>query len=403
VLYEAALVNQGVMASIDILVKDGDRWKAYEVKSGGSLHDTYVEDACLQHWVLSGAGLELADISVVYIDKSYVRHGDLDVQGLFTMSSVLHRALAQADEIGRTVTKLHEIIAAVDVPEISIGPHCFDPYTCSFKGHCWGEMPERTVFDLSKLGQKQWQLYEQGIVRLADIPQSFALNEKQHIEVRAAATGEPHIETAAVREFVGGLEYPVYHLDFETVGPAIPLFDGTSPYEQVPFQYSLHRRDEPGGELQHCAFLGDGKTDPRAALVEQLIADAGMKGHVLSYTPYERTQLNNLIGAVPSRAAELQAIVDRLVDLSDPFRNHDYYTAEMDGRYSIKNVLPALVPDLSYEGLDISEGMAASNAYENLHYETDLVRIAEVRQALLDYCGLDTLAMVKILEVLERV
>lgn len=402
VLYEATFVHRGVMAAMDILVRAGDRWKAYEVKSGTSVKDTYASDAALQHWVLSGAGLDLADISIVHIDTSYVRRGEIDVRGLFAIESVLDFALEQQGEIGREVDRLYEIIDGGEVPEMDIGPHCSDPYDCSFMGHCWKHVPEPSVFDLSRLGRKKWQLYERGIVRLEDIPGDFRLNDCQRIEVRAATTGEPCVDEEAVRAWVGRLEYPLHFLDFETVAPVVPLFDGTSPCRQVPFQYSLHRQTS-GGELAHRAFLGDGRSDPRPALVDQLLREVGPDGDILSYTAYEKTQLNNLIEAVPARAVELRAVIDRLVDMSRLFADHLYYTAAMNGSYSIKAVLPALVPDLTYDGLPIADGLAAAGAYEALHYETDPERIEAVRNALLDYCGVDTLAMVRILEVLEAV
>jgi len=403
VLYEATLVHRGVMAALDILVRDGDRWKAYEVKSGSSVKEVYAADAALQHWVLNGAGLDLADISIVHIDTSYVRRGEIDVRGLFAVESVLDHALARQGEIGGEVERLYAIIDGETVPEVPIGPHCSNPYDCSFIGHCWQHVPSPSVFDLSRLGQKKWDLYARGIVRLEDVPDDFRLNHLQRVEVRSAVTGDPHVDEDSVRDFVLRLEHPLYFLDFETVAPAVPLFDGTRPYQAVPFQYSLHRRDARGAELAHSAFLGDGRTDPRPALVEQLLSDVGPEGDILAYTHYERTQLNALIEAVPERAVELQALVDRLVDLSQPFAEHSYYVPAMKGSYSIKAVLPALVPDLSYDGMPIADGQAAAGAYEALHYETDPARIEAARKALLEYCGLDTLAMVRILEVLEGV
>ena len=401
VIYEAAVVHEGVFAAMDILVRDGNRWKAYEVKSGTSVKENYANDAALQYWVLTGAGVDLSDISIVHINTGYVRQGALDLHKLFAIESVLDHARARLDEIGGDVQRLFEIIAGKVVPDVSVGRHCEDPYTCSFMGHCWGEQPERSVFELSS--GKAWKLHDLGISRLDDIPSDFDLNSKQRMQVNAAITGEPHIDIGAVRDFVASLQYPLYFLDFETLGPAIPLFDGASPYKHMPFQYSLHRRDEPGGELHHTAFLGDGENDPASALVEQLLSDIGPEGDVLVYTSYEKTQLNKLADFLPERASELDDLISRLVDLARPFSQRAYYTADMAGRYTIKKVLPALVPGMSYDGMDIADGMTASNAYEGLHYNDDPQIVEQTRKALLDYCELDTLAMVKILEVLEGV
>ncbi|HUT79045.1 MAG TPA: DUF2779 domain-containing protein [Polyangia bacterium] len=403
VIYEAAFVHDGVLAAMDILVQAGDRFRVYEVKSGTSVKDTYAKDAALQHWVLRGAGLDLVDISVVHIDNTYVRQGDIDVHRLFAVKSVLEHAQARYEEIGREVARLMAVVSREAAPEIPIGPHCSEPYDCSFTGHCWKGFPEHSVFDLSRMGKLAWILVERGITRAADIPDDIDLSDKQRIEVRAAATGEPHVDHEKVRAFLKQTEGPLHFLDFETVMSAVPLFDGTKPYQALPFQYSLHFRAERGAPLSHEAFLGDGRNDPRAALVEKLLHDTRAEGHIVVYSSYEKRILNELAVAFPDRAAELKERNRRLLDLCVPFREHALYTADMNGSFSIKKVLPALVPDLSYDGLPIAEGQAASAAYESLHTELDLVKITEIRKALLDYCGLDTMAMVRLLEAMEGV
>jgi len=403
VLYEAAFVHEDVLAAVDLLVRDGARWRLIEVKSGTSISEAYAQDAALQHWVLRGAGLDLADVSIAHIDTSYVRRGAVDVNKLFAFGSVLELAMARLDDIGREVARLKEALARNGAPEVAIGPHCSAPYDCSFQGLCWEGFPEHSVFDVSYLGAKAWKLFDRGIKRAADIPDDFPLKRNQQIEVRCARTGEPHVDRDAVRTFVKTTEGPLYFLDFETCSPAVPLYDGTRPYQAIPFQYSLHCRRARGAAIEHKAFLGDGRTDPRAALAEQLLEDTRAEGRIVMYSGYERRILNELAEAFPERAAELAERNECLLDLSVPFRDHAYYTVEMDGKYSIKKVLPALVPGLSYGDMEIAEGRDAGRAYASLHTETDLEKIAWIRKALLDYCGLDTLAMVKLLEVLEGV
>jgi hypothetical protein len=403
VLYEAAVVHEGVLVAVDILVRDGTGWKGYEVKSGTSAKEVYQTDAALQHWVLAGSGLEMHDMSIVHIDTSYVRSGDVDVHRLFAIVSVIEQARARMDEIGRQVATFKDVLARGTVPEVAIGPHCSSPYECSFTGHCWAHVPRPSVFDIGSIGEKAWQLFNSGVVRIEDVPAEFPLWESQRIEVQAAITGQPHVDAQVVRQFLESLRYPVLFLDFETVNPPVPLFDGTRPFQQFPFQYSLHRRNVPGGPLTHTAFLGDGRIDPRPALVEQLLADTAGEGSILMYSSFEKTQLNGLTEALPARADEIRSRIARLVDLNTVFRGRHYYCAAMKGSSSIKSVLPALVPEMSYAGMEIAEGMVASNAYASLATQTDLMEIARIRKALLDYCGLDTMAMVRLLEVLEGV
>jgi len=403
VLYEAAFVHKGVLAAVDILVRDGGRWRAYEVKSGASVKETYAEDAALQHWVLRGAGLDLTDVSVVHIDTSYVRSGAIDPRGLFAVASVHDFARDRSEAIGAEVARLEAVLAMDAVPDVAIGPHCSAPYPCSFHGHCWAHVPERSVFSLGRGGRKAWELWDRGVRTLAEIPDDFELNAAQRIEVACARTGKPHIDAKAVRGFLEPLGGELLFLDFETVGPAVPLFEGTRPFQAIPFQYSLHRRAARGGAFTHSAFLGDGRTDPREALVEQLLADTRGQAPILMYSPYERRVLGELSAAFPRRAKEIRNRMARLVDLITPFRRRAFYTPAMNGSSSIKKVLPAVAPELAYGDLDIADGSAANAAYESLHYDRDPARRERVRLALLDYCERDTLAMVKVLEALEAV
>jgi predicted RecB family nuclease len=403
VLYEPAFEHDGVFAAVDMMVRDGGRWRAFEVKSGTSVKDVYATDAAVQHWVLASAGIDVADFSIAHIDNTYVRRGDVEVHKLFEIESVIDQAKERYDEIGQEVERLKAVLARRVAPEVSIGPHCSSPYTCSFHGHCWEHVPERSVFALSRIGRKAWELYERGVVAISDLPDDCPLNAAQRIEAACARSGVPFIDRKAVRGFAEALAGPLLFLDFETVGPAVPLFDGTRPYQAVPFQYSLHRREARGAAVTHAAFLGDGTTDPRPELVEQLLADTAGDAPILMYSAYERRVINELAAAFPKRARVLRQRASRLVDLSAPFRGHSYWTAEMGGSYSIKSVLPALAPEMSYDGMEIADGGAASRAYESLHYDQDPARVAQLRAALLDYCRLDTLAMVKVLEVLEGV
>ena len=150
---------------------------------------------------------------------------------------------------------------------MDIGPHCSDPYECSFTGYCWKNVPEYSVFNISRIGDKAWDLHSRGVLTLKDIPRDYPLNAKQWLEVECERTKKPHIDADAVKEFVDDLEYPLYYFDFETFNPVIPLFEGTSPYQVIPFQYSLHCQDKKGGALEHMAYLGDGKNDPTAPLM----------------------------------------------------------------------------------------------------------------------------------------
>jgi len=230
------------------------------------------------------------------------------------------------------------------------------------------------------------------------------LNPNQVLQVKSELSRSSHIEIDEVRNFASGLNYPLYFLDFETIGPAVPIYDGSRPYQQLVFQYSLHLQETSSSELHHREYLADPTEDPRIGFIEQLIQDCGGNGDILVYNiGFEKGKLKDLIEVFPEYSNELRGIVNRLKDLMTPFQQKWYYTPEMKGSYSIKSVLPALVPELSYNDLEIKEGSTASNTFLSMVNGTFEGDLQVARKQLLEYCKLDTYAMVKILEVLQNI
>ena len=193
-------------------------------------------------------------------------------------------------------------------------------------------------------------------------------------------------------------------MDFETFQPAVPLFDNSKPYQQIPFQYSIHFKESKKSQLKHFEFLAEQGADPRKKFIEGLLRDTKNPGDIIVYNKtFEITRLKEIARDFPEYADEIEKRINRVKDLMIPFQKKYYYAPEMQGSYSIKYVLPALVPELSYDKLEINEGGLASIAYESLQMESDLMRIADIKQQLLEYCKLDTLAMVNILVKLELI
>jgi len=406
IIYEATFLYDDVLAALDILVNDEDGWKAYEVKSSTKVSDTYVKDAAIQYYTIKNSGIDLKDISIVYINNQYVKNGEIDINELFMVESVYDQVLEFLPRIPNEVRRLKDVIESPDIPSVDIGPHCSDPYDCDFKGTCWKHIPEYSVFDISRLNKdKKFDLYKQGIISLNQIDLGQTdLNPNQVLQVQSELSGSVHIDLNEIRNFTNGLNYPLYFLDFETIGPAIPIYNGSRPYEQLVFQYSLHIRETPTSEIEHREYLADPTEDPRVGFIEQLIQDCDSKGDILVYNiGFERGKINGLIEAFPQYILELSGIVDRLKDLMTPFQQKWYYTPEMKGSYSIKSVLPALIPELSYNDLEIKDGGTASNTFLSIVNGTFQGDLQVARKQLLEYCKLDTYAMVKILEKLTQI
>ena len=401
-MYEATFSNQDVFVKVDILHKGSRGWEIYEVKAGTKLDPVYVDDAALQYYVLTGAGIKVNKVFITHINTEYVRKGALDVQKLFTSENITKQVKEKQPFVIEQLKKQRRMLNG-KLPKIDIGPHCSDPYECDFSEHCWQHIPENSVFDLRGHGIDPFDLYAQGIIKQKDIPLDL-LNAKQRQQVVATIKKDDTFDEKKVKAFIETLSYPLYFLDFETFMSAIPLYDGVKPYQSVPFQYSLHYQNKHKDKLYHTEFLAQPGIDPRIPLLEKLLADIPKDVCILTYNmAFEKKVLTELATQFPKHKKIIGKWIDNIRDLMVPFRQRDVYFWKFKGSYSIKKVLPALVPQLSYEGLEIADGSAAMNAYQQMCVAKDNhEELSQIRKNLLAYCKLDTLAMVRILEALEK-
>ena len=356
--------------------------------------------------MITKSGIDLKDFSITYINNQYERKGDIDVNELFISESILEDIKERLVGLPNQINHFKNILLQDSIPEKEIGVHCNEPYGCDFEGYCWKNIPDYSVFDISGLNaRKKFELYNMGAITIDQIPKDFRMSDKKWLQVDCELDNKSFVDKEKIAEYLNDLKYPLYYLDFETIGPAVPIFDNTRPYNQYVFQYSLHIQHEKSGEVTHKEYLAetDG-TDPRINFCKQLITECGTTGDVLVYNiGFERGKLEDLISVFPEFKNDLKGIIGRLKDLATPFQYKLYYTPEMKGKYSIKSLLPALVPELSYKDLDIQEGGTASNVFTQMANGTFEGNIETTRKHLLDYCKLDTLAMVEILDRLYKV
>ncbi|MDO8848954.1 MAG: DUF2779 domain-containing protein [Coriobacteriia bacterium] len=405
VLYEPAFSFGGAFARVDILVAAGDgTWDLYEVKSTVSLKDVHITDAAVQAFTVEGSGLALRTINVVHLDSSCEYHGgEYDVHSLFTIEDVTGMAREYMRTVPAEVARLQEMLDGSE-PDVRVGMQCSHPYPCEFEGYCHAFFPgEHPITALPRLQERQLHdLLDAEITCILDVPLDFpGLSAAQRETIEAVQAGEPHADPEKLAQALSTLDWPVYHLDFETVMPALPLWPGTRPYQTVPFQYSVHlqRRD---GIAEHREYLHMGTGDPRRPLAERMIADLGKRGSIVHYTAYERTQIERLEAALPDLAPELAKVRARLFDLEPVIRRNTRHPAAA-GRSSIKYVLPAWCPDLSYAGMNIADGQTASARYLRiLKGLADDGEAEATMRDLTEYCALDTLAMVRLLDEMLR-
>ena len=402
-LFEPAFTFRGIRARVDVLSRSGGRgFDLVEVKSTTRARDEHIRDVAIQMYVVEGSGVPVGRAYLMHIDNTYVyQGGDHDPDRLFSLRDVTDEARAYAaDEMPGALARMWESLQLAETLDIDTGRHCTTPYRCPFFGHCHRDEPEHPVRDLPGLTQGGYERLEaSGIRDIGGIPPDFTGLSLVQRRVRdSVVAGRPFVGPDLASR-LGEIGFPAGFLDFEALNPAIPIYVGTRPYQTIPFQWSLHVRDSDGG-LRHSAFLDDGPGDPRERLVAALLAAIPSEGAVVAYSGYEETVMKGLAQAFPQYGSRLLAVCERVVDLLQLVRG-SYYHPGFHGSFSIKSVLPALVPGLAYDDLEIPEGMAAAAAYARLIAgDTPQSDEVEIREALLAYCERDTEAMVRVYEAL---
>jgi hypothetical protein len=402
VIYEAAFSDGHTRCYMDILAKIEGQWHAFEVKASTSLKAYHLQDVAFQFYAIRQAGLNLRSISLVHLNNQYVRRGNIDVNQLFTKIDLTQKAIEMQPEVVNNLEAIQNMFAADTMPAITIGPQCNDPFTCDFYQYCHkDEQPDQYTGIKGIRAHKIETLRNNQVKTIAGIPQKLAFTSKEMIVLRGLLNNEIHVNKAKLMQFMAGLEYPLYFLDFETIMPAVPLYDESRPYQQLTFQYSLHIRQSPGEAVTHYEYLGSPPDDPRPQFITSLLAQTGNRGSIVVYNKaFEQTRIRELARDFPEHSNSLLALNGRMQDLMVPFRSQFLYRPEMAGSFSIKMVLPALVPDLSYSVLEIQEGGTASLVYLSLYQEQDPQKIDSNRNNLRKYCALDTLAMVRLLDAI---
>jgi len=412
---EASFACNGNFCSVDILRVFKNRAEIIEVKSSTAVKEIYYNDMAFQYYVLSSCGLNISKVSIMHIDNSYElqEEGALDIHSLFVIKDCTKEILALQSVVAANIERFRKIAEDDNEPVMDIGAHCYSPYECVYSGYCWRLIPEKSIFSLSGKAlrfDKKLNLYQNGIISIEQLLKS---NEKLNTSARLQAETLaynllPKIDKEAIRSFIGTLDWPLYFLDFETMQEAIPVFKGTRPYMQIPFQFSLHIQKTPGSDLDHIEYLAEEGKDPRRELAQRLCRGIPEKACVIAYNiGFEKSRIKELAGCFNDLSPHLMSIYSNIKDLMKPFQTLAYYSKDLEGSYSIKSVLPALCrddPELDYNELDlVHNGGEAQIAYSRL-MEKDLncEEKQKIRAALLAYCKLDTLAMVKILEKLQK-
>jgi predicted RecB family nuclease len=402
-VFEAAFVHDGIRVRVDILERaDWGKWNLIEVKSSTSVKEIHVPDLAVQYHVLLGLGVRVEKAGILHLNNQYVYDGeDLDLGRLFLFSDLTEQILNQQEEVLHRVNQLKEVLAADSPPLIQPSRHGLSPYLCEFWDHCTAGMPEHWIINLSGITRRKMRELEAlGVKDIREIPEDFSLTALEARIRSCLVEGKEFIDPRLADE-LRKVEYPVHFLDFETVGPAIPRYSQTRPFQTIPFQWSdylLHA----DGTLEHREYLCAEDKDSREEFTRSLLDPLGEKGTIFIYTTYEKDIIIGLAEESAQYREKLLPLPDRFKDLHALIRKY-FYHPQFHGSFSLKDVLPALVPSMKYETLAIQEGSMASLQYlRMLDPSASSEEKEKIRKDLLAYCGHDTLGMVKIREELLK-
>jgi len=391
-IFQGAFSFDNVIIRVDILERAGrDRWRLIEVKSSAKAKDEHYPDLAIQTYVLTGAAIALSGSCVMHLNNQYIYSGgELNLEQLFTIEDLTAKTTELLPQVPHHLASMQAMLTASDPPVIEPDYHCEDPYLCPFWNHCTQSKHTRWIYHLSGGRTTFNKLVREGVETIDEIPAGFPLSIRQQRE-------KDNVEwiNHDLRAELTSVQYPLHHLDFETFMPAIPKYAMTRPYQTVPFQWSNHIETEDG-QLRHDEYVCADKRDPREELALRLLESLGRVGSICVYSGYEERILKGLAETLPRLKPDLDRAIDRLWDLQKKIKQH-YYHPQFMGSFSLKDVLPAVVPSLSYCDLEIREGGAAAQQYYNMIFEaTDPAGKEHVRQALLKYCERDTLALVEL-------
>jgi hypothetical protein len=434
-LFEAGIISDGIYCKLyaraDILVPSGyaassedsisdEVWDIFEVKSSTGIKKINLYDIAFQRYCFKRAGLNIGKCYLVFLNNQYVRNGEIDPEQLFVIADVTDETFELYSKIEENILKFLKIITK-DLAEINIGKHCERLFQCPLKESCWAFLPENNVFNLYAGMEKASYLFnsDNSITLIKDIPDDFSLNAKQKIQVECVKNSNTKIKKDAISDFLKKFEYPLYFLDFETFATAVPIFDGIRPYQNIPFQFSLHILKNADMQPEHYSFLHNGAGDPRIDFIEALEKNIGEKGSiVVYYALFEKSILKGLAQYFPQYYHWINSIIERIVDLYEPFGKFDYYHYKQKGSASLKKVLPALT-EKSYEDMEISNGELANISFlkisgffnklysgissnnKNIFIASD-DEIAKTRLNLEQYCKLDTEGLIHIMRELGK-
>jgi hypothetical protein len=400
-IYEATFIFDDLLVMVDILHKHEDKWIAYEVKSSLKITDTYVKDACFQYYVIKNSLPDLVDFNLLTMNPKYVLDGELDIAKLFKTTSVLKDAIKNGDYFAHKTLIAKQTLEQGKIPDIKIGTHCFQPYDCDFLGTCWKNIGEpNSVLTLGKLTkQAMFDFYDNNVKRIDEIDINTIEHKELKIQVRAAIEQKEQIFKDEVKSFISNIKHPICSLDIEVWMPAIPYYNDTKPFQQIPFLFSMI--SEENGEVKNYSYFKPIENDLRREFLECILFETKKFNSILMFDKsLEETVLNQLADLFPEYRIDIADLKSKIVDLAEPIRRGNYYHPDMKGNFTLKSIAPIVNKEAGFHTLDIQSGISAMYIYEGLIEKNDIER-EHTKQQLIEYCEMDALITYQLLDFFD--
>jgi hypothetical protein len=390
-IYEATFIFNGLLVMVDILHKKDNQWIAYEVKSSLKITETYVKDACFQYYVIKNCLPDLNDFNLLTMNPTYMLDGKLEIGKLFKTTSVMKDALKNQEYFAHKTQIAKTTLEQGKIPDIKIGAHCFQPYECDFLGTCWKNINEpNSVLTLGKLTkQAMFELYDQNIRRIDEIDINTIQHKEVKIQVKAAIEHKEQVFKEEIKQFICDIKQPVCSLDIEVWMPAIPFYNGTKPFQQIPFLFSMIY--EENSEIKRYSYFKPIEEDLRKEFLESILtATKDFQSILMFDKSLEENVLNQLATLYPQYSNDIRVFKSKIVDLAEPIKKGNYYHPDMTGNFTLKSIAPLVNKEAGFDSLDIQSGISAMYIYESLLTQNE-IEGEHIKQQLTDYCEMDAL------------
>ncbi|MDP4266148.1 MAG: DUF2779 domain-containing protein [Bacteroidota bacterium] len=402
VIFEAAFQYNGVLAALDILVFKENGWYAYEVKSSLSISHTFLLDASLQYYVIRNSGVELKEFNIIYVNESYVKNDNLELSLLFNIENVTTQVRNNEEFVNSKVEIFKKVVSGYKEPDIDIGEHCDIPYTCDYKGYCWNKIPAKgSVFSLDKLSKKErFELYKYSLVKINSIPDSYPLSNEVRFQINLYKKKKIWNDDLKFAQFISRVKYPVCIIHIAVNNPAIPLFPGNRPYQQLPFAAGILYQKSENDKPKYSYFIDEPINDPTFHCLEFLTEHSTGSKSIIVFSDIKEWSCFDCIHTISDKKEILNNIKEKTINLYEPFTNLYHYNPKIGFDYKIENIIKSI----SENGLSrtiIKNDTELSDAYAQLRTDTDIFRISEIKANIEDYIKVATDYDYQILKYLE--